>query len=595
MASAVIKFSKRDTKVEEPNAYQDTEGWVSPRGKFYPLDGAHSHGQWVVSNYDWLTTMAGAKLPPKKDLVKDVISRGSDYVRNLLVGQGWLHVYNPKTISVRSLASQNSAVTDYILTSGNGYSDFDVIEVYSLDTDRWTKKTYKQWKGVDDDEGGFSSYKTQLNVEAGTGGWKAWANPESNTLNTWRVGSSGGPHHTQKLPEDVDDEVGNQDDFEAQWGENAVIEHANTLGWYQVAIDNGYLYITAFDDETVGYIIEMLPSDVLATIKEIITDAGSAQVEKGQDVIKAWRMRNSIRNKIRASVVLSSRDAVKDTIEYWDKAKNKDFSKYWRKLKKKKKKASLGVKISSRNYKAWAKPSTGEIITWDINGSASPHHIDKIPDTPEVNKLIEDARERGEYNTGEPKKEITLTLLERDGWYKIAYFDGYLNIGARNQEDISKIFKMVPTEFLFTPSFFTHTEQVEVNYPEETADEAWYKHIRKKAANMQLSYREASLGDFGKNKRWRANLSLYDIIKKYETNPENYQNVSYKIFKRIMRNVDGYKFLLKDKKERLKAMAQEFCDLKDKKFKNRKEFEAAFNILFEKLYKFADKNKIWIG
>jgi hypothetical protein len=34
---------------------------------------------------------------------------------------------------------------------------------------------------------------------------------------------------------------------------------------------------------------------------------------------------------------ISSRDAVKDTINYWDKAKNKDFSKYWRKLKKKKK------------------------------------------------------------------------------------------------------------------------------------------------------------------------------------------------------------------------------------------------------------------
>jgi hypothetical protein len=35
---------------------------------------------------------------------------------------------------------------------------------------------------------------------------------------------------------------------------------------------------------------------------------------------------------------ISSRDAVKDTIDYWDKAKNKDFSKYYRKLKKNKKK-----------------------------------------------------------------------------------------------------------------------------------------------------------------------------------------------------------------------------------------------------------------
>jgi len=37
----------------------------------------------------------------------------------------------------------------------------------------------------------------------------------------------------------------------------------------------------------------------------------------------------------------SSRDAVKDTINYWDKAKNKDFSKYWRQLKKRKKKANF--------------------------------------------------------------------------------------------------------------------------------------------------------------------------------------------------------------------------------------------------------------
>lgn len=45
---------------------------------------------------------------------------------------------------------------------------------------------------------------------------------------------------------------------------------------------------------------------------------------------------------------MSSRDAVKDIINYWDKAKNKDFSKYWRRLKKKKKANYIpnpGVKV----------------------------------------------------------------------------------------------------------------------------------------------------------------------------------------------------------------------------------------------------------
>jgi len=157
-------------------------------------------------------------------------------------------------------------------------------------------------------------------------------------------------------------------------------------------------------------------------------------------------------------------------------------------------------------------------------------------------------------------------------------------------------------------SFFVNIDEEDREYPDQVLFSDIIATSRKptdrdivcripeeKTSSVQLSYREASLGDFGKNKRWKANLSVYDIIKRYEINPENYQNVSYKIFKRITRSADGFKFLLKDKKEKLKAIAQEFCDLKDKEFKNRKEFEAAFNMLFEKLYKFCDKNQIWVG
>ena len=47
--------------------------------------------------------------------------------------------------------------------------------------------------------------------------------------------------------------------------------------------------------------------------------------------------------KKEGSIKISSRDAVKDTIDYWDKAGNKDFSKYWRLLRKKKKKTKASV------------------------------------------------------------------------------------------------------------------------------------------------------------------------------------------------------------------------------------------------------------
>jgi len=746
-------------KIEEPNSYQDTEGWVSRSGRFYPLDGALSHGQWVVNNYDWLTTAANAKLPPKKDLVKDVVNKGSDYVRNLLVSQGWIHVYNPTTISVKRLSSENSAVTDYILTSGNGYADNDVIEVYSLDDDEWTKKTFKQWKGEDD---GFSAFSSR-NVLA-SGGYKAWIKPDTKEVMAWRVGSAGGPHHVDRMPEDIAEDLDASDITDG----NEKIEYAVSQGWIQVAIDGGYLYITAFDETDVENVINLIPTKLLMTVNDIITDVGNVQVDEGEDPLKAWKTRKGIRKRVaskfskreaskdgfdiniekrtienenyrevlftapnvqlvvmslkpgqeigmethkdgaqfirvekgtakavmngeetkmmdgssitvpagvehnvintgdddlklytiyappqhedgavfktkeeadnmekHSSTILSSRDAVKDTINYWDKAKNKDFSKYWRQLKKKKKKkASFSVRDAMEgNFKYsclmidFPEDISKKIIDWGK---------ENIPDDSLYtdSKEFDYGRESQTHVTvcfgigpkvklDDIKKEIDLKPLKVT-LDKISKFDTDKNFDVIkievNSDDLNKMNKEIRDKIgdpgNTFPDYKPHLtiayvkkgsaddlvgsdefdgQEVELDLYNYSHPDGEEKYTAKKEANVQLSHREAKLGDFGRNKRWKANLSIYDIIKKYETNPENYQNVSYKIFKRIMRNVDGYKFLLKEKKERLKKMAQEFCDLKDKKFKNRKEFEAAFNVLFEKLYKFADKNKIWIG
>jgi len=385
--------------IEEPHSYQDTEGWVSPRGRFYPLDGALSHGQWVVNNYDWLTQSAGAKLPPKKELVKDVISKGSDYVRNLLVGQGWLHIYSPKVISVRSLASQNSAVTDYILTSGNGYNDFDVIEVYSLDTNRWTKKTYKQWKGVEEEDG-FSAFSSRTKI-AGWGEYKAWVNPSANEIFSWKCDGGGEPHHVEKLPEEVDNNVGNYDNFEEEYGEGSVIEHANSLGWYQVSIDSGNLYITAFDEDDVTKIIKMLPEVFWSNVGEIITEAGDdVKVDEGEDIAKAWGMRNSIRKRI------SRRD--------------------------------LKYKYSSSNFsKAWVNPENRLIEIWNTDGvMGRPHHEERLP------------KQLDNLDTYGMNKEMIIEAAESEGWIQVSFEKPDLYINSSYDDEIESILQMLPDNFL---------------------------------------------------------------------------------------------------------------------------------------------------
>jgi len=70
-----------------------------------------------------------------------------------------------------------------------------------------------------------------------------------------------------------------------------------------------------------------------------------------------------------SSIKLSSRDAVEDTIKYWDKAKNKDFSKYYRLLKKNKKKA---------NYIPNPKSTMQNPIKKNYDYGESPNWIDRV-------------------------------------------------------------------------------------------------------------------------------------------------------------------------------------------------------------------------
>jgi hypothetical protein len=67
---------------------------------------------------------------------------------------------------------------------------------------------------------------------------------------------------------------------------------------------------------------------------------------------------------------MSSRDAVKDTIRYWDKAKNKDFSKYWRKLRRNKKKKA--------NYIPNPKTTVEQPLKKNYDYGEIPNYVDRL-------------------------------------------------------------------------------------------------------------------------------------------------------------------------------------------------------------------------
>ena len=115
------------------------------------------------------------------------------------------------------------------------------------------------------------------------------------------------------------------------------------------------------------------PNMVLDGNKKITIIHMSPETHESMTVAQIVKKYGSKTMNIKAAFdKISSRDAVKDTIEYWDKAKNKDFSKYWRKLKKKKKANYIpnpDTKVPQplkRNYDYGEIPNYVDRIKWHL-------------------------------------------------------------------------------------------------------------------------------------------------------------------------------------------------------------------------------------
>ena len=144
----MICLSKRDkikiSSIEEPLSYKDDQGWYSPEGKFYPLDGIISHGQWVVAYYDWLTSVKHISLPPKEQIQEIINKKGSDYIRNILVKHGWVWVFSYYIFAINSFEVDSQKLIEFLLTSGHFYKDNDEIRIYSLQKDNNVEIDYSE-------------------------------------------------------------------------------------------------------------------------------------------------------------------------------------------------------------------------------------------------------------------------------------------------------------------------------------------------------------------------------------------------------------------------------------------------------------------
>jgi hypothetical protein len=138
----MFAISARDQK-EPPVAGTafGTGGFYSPDGKFYTKDEGEYHCNWILENYNWLTKIKKVKLPSPIELNAMVQTRGADSVRNLLVGQGWIHVYSLNNMSLDSISMQESQLIDLLLDNKAYYAEDDEVDVFEISKDKYTSIT----------------------------------------------------------------------------------------------------------------------------------------------------------------------------------------------------------------------------------------------------------------------------------------------------------------------------------------------------------------------------------------------------------------------------------------------------------------------
>lgn len=155
----MIRLSTRDTVESiksDIKAFRGQPGFVSPDGIFYEVRSnphyGQYHGMWVVDHWNELKKM-GANLPDEEDFPfdfnnfpQDLLKNGSDSVRNLLVGEGWIQVFDGYEFLIMRMSENGNLLLNFLLKNGSIYSDDDELEIIELAAGRRENYSWQQIK-----------------------------------------------------------------------------------------------------------------------------------------------------------------------------------------------------------------------------------------------------------------------------------------------------------------------------------------------------------------------------------------------------------------------------------------------------------------
>ena len=107
---------------------------------------------WVVDHWNELKKM-GANLPDEEDFPfdfnnfpQDLLKNGSDSVRNLLVGEGWIQVFDGYEFLIMRMSENGNLLLNFLLKNGSIYSDDDELEIIELAAGRRENYSWQQIK-----------------------------------------------------------------------------------------------------------------------------------------------------------------------------------------------------------------------------------------------------------------------------------------------------------------------------------------------------------------------------------------------------------------------------------------------------------------
>jgi hypothetical protein len=122
--------------------------WISPAGGIYPVGQSEYHGAWVIENYEWLKSQNFLQEIPDEgdedypeghplrnggvDYLKSI--KGRDFIRNILIEEGWVATYNAPIAHVWKLDdSTQHLLAEWAHANKFDYSE-DKLEVEEIGT-----------------------------------------------------------------------------------------------------------------------------------------------------------------------------------------------------------------------------------------------------------------------------------------------------------------------------------------------------------------------------------------------------------------------------------------------------------------------------